>query len=649
MNWHISMDWNIAVSFSILSLLTQMTTALAENPLPANEVTKPLVSRAVVSPSPATLPIERCADPATEGLPISAVITVVSPQAKSELTIDEAPSQINNVSQLADVQSTQAENPLPANEVAEPLVPAIVVSPTPATLPIEHRTDAAIEVLPTPAITVAELQAETEITIDKALSQITNVSQLADVQPTDWAFEALRALIERYGAIAGYPDGTFRGNRAMSRYEFAAGLNAALERVNELIAAGTAQRVSRDDLAILQRLQEEFAEELAMLQGRVDDLEARTAELEATQFSTTTTLTGQAVVAVTGGGFSGDRIIAPTGAVIATEDPNATFIYRSSVDLNTSFFGTDLLKIRWVAGSDGITDNAAGFLEPNFGSVLDFSVPGRDNDIGLSRLYYTFTPFNDFKVTLGAALVALDFVDKNRYANVSFLDFSTQALDNNFVLFPRPGGAGAVVDWNPGKRPFKLRAVYVAARAAGSNGDSQRFIGGPLAPVLIFPNQGGEGGLFGDPYQGIVELEYSDQAFALRLQYSGGKVFDSRFNAFGVNFDLALSPRFGIFGRYGYSDYNDTFQGDINPNYWMAGIAFPDLFVPGARSGIAVGQPFIENAIGNATQTNIEAFYNFPVSNNIRITPLVQVIVNPGNQEDNGTIVTGTLRTVFSF
>jgi porin len=81
----------------------------------------------------------------------------------------------------------------------------------------------------------------------------------------------------------------------------------------------------------------------------------------------------------------------------------------------------------------------------------------------------------------------------------------------------------------------------------------------------------------------------------------------------------------------------------------MAGIAFPDLFVPGARSGIAVGQPFIENAIGNATQTNIEAFYNFPVSNNIRITPLVQVIVNPGNQEDNGTIVTGTLRTVFSF
>jgi hypothetical protein len=46
------------------------------------------------------------------------------------------------------------------------------------------------------------------------------------------------------------------GNRAMTCYEFAAGLNAALDRVNELIAAGLADAVSRKDLATLQRLQE---------------------------------------------------------------------------------------------------------------------------------------------------------------------------------------------------------------------------------------------------------------------------------------------------------------------------------------------------------------------------------------------------------
>lgn len=68
------------------------------------------------------------------------------------------------------------------------------------------------------------------------MSQVTSVSQLSDVQPTDWAFQALQSLVERYGCIAGYPNGSFQGNRAMTRYEFAAGLNACLNRVNELIA-----------------------------------------------------------------------------------------------------------------------------------------------------------------------------------------------------------------------------------------------------------------------------------------------------------------------------------------------------------------------------------------------------------------------------
>jgi hypothetical protein len=51
--------------------------------------------------------------------------------------------------------------------------------------------------------------------------------------------------------IAGYPDGTYRGERALTRCEFATGLNAAIDRVNELIAAGLADAVTREDLATL--------------------------------------------------------------------------------------------------------------------------------------------------------------------------------------------------------------------------------------------------------------------------------------------------------------------------------------------------------------------------------------------------------------
>ena len=109
--------------------------------------------------------------------------------------------------------------------------------------------------------------------------QVTSITQFSDVYPTDWAYQALASLIERYGCVAGYPNGTFRGNRAMTRYEAAALLNACLDRITEVT----------DEL---RRLIKEFEKELAIIRGRVDGLEARVGELEATQFSTTTKLKG---------------------------------------------------------------------------------------------------------------------------------------------------------------------------------------------------------------------------------------------------------------------------------------------------------------------------------------------------------------------
>ncbi|MBV6627240.1 MAG: carbohydrate porin [Rivularia sp. (in: Bacteria)] len=516
-------------------------------------------------------------------------------------------------------------------------------------------------------LTISPAKAEVE---DFGMSQVTNVNQLSDVQPTDWAFQALQSLVERYGCIAGYPNGTFRGNRALTRYEFAAGLNACLDRVNELIATATENTVSREDLATLQRLQEGFAAELATLRGRVDSLEARSAELEANQFSTTTKLRGQAIFAVNGGGFDGDSIIDATGRTVANDDPNATMIFRAGIDLDTSFNKTDLLKLRLETGSgilgpngqpDGGRDNAAGFLEPSFGSALDYSInPPTDRDIELSRLYYTFKPSQNLAVTIGPNMRAADFVDFNSYAKLSFRDFSTQAFVNNYILFPIEfPSAGAVIDWKPSKRgPFAIRAAYSATDAANPGDDGIIIGNAPFINVLYdapnpnIPNapSGGGRGLFGDNYQGIVEVEFSpSRDLALRLQYSGGEIFDNRFDAVGANLEFTLAKKVGIFGRYGYSSYNNTNFGDINPNYWMAGVAFRDLFTRGALAGVAVGQPFIATEVGNSTQTNYEAFYNYPISRNVQITPTLQIIDNAANQNENGTIYTGTLRTTFSF
>ena len=122
-----------------------------------------------------------------------------------------------------------------------------------------------------------------------AYAKVVQTAQGKRVSTSD--LQTLQTLAQKYGSP--YPSMGSRG--AVTRYEFAAGLNAALDRINELIASGNADVVSKNDLPVLQRLQEEYAVELAMLRGRVDALEARTSTLERQQFSTTTKLSGEVI------------------------------------------------------------------------------------------------------------------------------------------------------------------------------------------------------------------------------------------------------------------------------------------------------------------------------------------------------------------
>jgi hypothetical protein len=494
------------------------------------------------------------------------------------------------------------------------------------------------------AIQIALAQNGFDTPITSEVPPVTSVSQLSDVLPTDWAYSALQSLSERYGC--GFRSNPFQGNRALTRFEFAAGLSLCMD---ALLAM---QGVPKSDLETLSKLQSEFTTELQSLGDRVNQLNNTTETLEKQQFSPITKLRGLAIFAVNMGGFTGEQIIAPQGAIVTRSQPNPTIIYRASFDLDTSFNGRDVLKTRLVTGSNAIGDNTGGALEPNLGSTLDFSIPGRNNLFSLGRLYYTFPVRKDLRVTFGALMVAPDFVDKNRYANNSFLDFSTQALVNNFVLFPRPGGTGAAIEWQPKKSAFSVRAVYIAGSGNSNIPENQPALGGGAGDIQLFPTGGGgaTGGLFGDPYQGIIELEYApSKTFAMRLQYGGGRIFGSQFNVVGVNAELAINKHIGVFGRYGTASYANTILGDLTPQYWMAGVGFRDVLIPKSIGGIAIGQPLIEDRVGNETQTNMELFYNIPISDRIRITPLLQIITNPANQDANGTIFSGTVRTVFSF
>lgn len=504
-------------------------------------------------------------------------------------------------------------------------------------------------VLTNPAL--AELTTSEQSSTPTSIGQVTSVNELSDLKPNDWAFQAVQSLIDRYACITGNADRTFDGNYALTRDEFAAGLNACLNRLRERSITSIPAPVRAEDLETLSRLQQEFATELSTLQRRIDVLESRAATLEIQQFSPTTKLRGQVIVAANAGGFTGDRIMDSQGSVIAEEQPNPTVLYRAALDLNTSFTGTDSLRILLETGSGGRTTNVTGLLEPSFGSVLDFSVkPPTLDTFGIGRLVYSFSPTRDIQVAIGPEVRISDYIDRNRYANSSFKDFSTQGFVNNLLLMTNDGpSSGGFVSWNPDAGAFSIRAMY-SSRDAANAGIQSSIRGGTSFLRLLYPFQGGNRGLFGDTYQYTAELEYApSRAFMLRLQYAQGEVFSNQFEVFGANFELQLSPRVALFGRYGYGSYYNTIFSHINSDYWMFGVAFPNILKQGGLAGIAIGQPFIANEVGNAIQTNFEGFYRFPISDNIQITPLIQAVTNSGNQSENGAIVTGTVRAVFSF
>lgn len=74
-----------------------------------------------------------------------------------------------------------------------------------------------------------------------AMAQVTSVSQLKDVQPNEWSYQAISNLISRYGCVAGYPDGTFKPGQPATRAELAALVNACIDRISEFQNAQDAQ------------------------------------------------------------------------------------------------------------------------------------------------------------------------------------------------------------------------------------------------------------------------------------------------------------------------------------------------------------------------------------------------------------------------
>jgi hypothetical protein len=527
---------------------------------------------------------------------------------------------------------------------------------------------AALGLLAPMAVSASELNLGAVDKYADAQEQVTSITQFSDVQPTEWAYQALSNLVERYGCVAGYPDGTFRGKKPLSRWEAAALLNACLDRITEVT----------DEL---RRLMKEFEKELAVLKGRVDGLEAKVGELEANQFSTTTKLKGQATFVI-GANTFGPNDNSFSDGVRGRQGATA-FNYDLRLDFDTSFTGKDLLRTRLRAGNFGNSPwsgNPGTLLAPRVGlNALEVSfegAPGADT-VMVNRLFYQFPLGSSFTATVGGRVRQDDMlaVWPSVYPADTVLDIFTYAgAPGTYSLNL---GAGGGLWWKSGG--FSISANYVAA-----NGN----VGSPSLDSTVC------GGIGNDCSQqtGTAQIAYTGTNFGIAAAYTysnpngvaglyGGNgtplavsafLGASSVNSVGISgywqpsnsgWIPSISLGWGL-NSYNYNNDNtfgNTLDGSQSQS-WYVGIQWADMFIKGNSLGMAVGQPTFLTKTGDADfdandgQYAWEWWYKFQVTDNISVTPAIYYLSAPLGQaqrvlagSDDLNNFGGLLKTTFKF
>ena len=494
-----------------------------------------------------------------------------------------------------------------------------------------------------------------------AEEQVTSISQFSDVKPTDWAYQALSNLIERYGCVAGYPGGTYKGQRAMTRFEAAALLNACLDRVTEVT----------DEL---KKLMAEFEKELAVLKGRVDGLEAKVGVLEAQQFSTTTKLKGIATMVLGGATYGTNaytNLQTPTNGngIPAAYTNGLSFNYDVRLAFDTSFTGKDLLRTTLRSANTGTSAfglNAPG-VQVTPGTAMEAffqdSVAG-NNTVGINRLFYQFPIGSNFTATFGARVRQDDMLAMwpSVYPADSILDLFTYA--GSPVVYNLTLGGGAGLWWRSGG--FSVSANYVSANAGSGDPTTTGGVGnsnsassstvqlgyagnnwglaaaytyaqaptsaGPIINGTNFLNtliQGGYGG-----------TSSSTNGFALSGYWQPSQ--SGWIPSLSAGWGIATTQLLGVGGGGG--------TGGFTSNSWTVGLQWADAFAKGNALGFGFGQNTMVSGMDAnlATTTGLsgpydgnwawELWYKFQVTDNISVTPGIFYLSNPLGTTTYGTL-----------
>jgi porin len=268
-------------------------------------------------------------------------------------------------------------------------------------------------------------------------------------------------------------------------------------------------------------------------------------------------------------------------------------------------------------GGHPIAQHGDEDLSANIGSAFSVNSDADDEDIRIAELWYGQTLFGDKLTVVIGKIDQTTYLDTNRVANDETAQFLASPLLNNpSIAFP-DRGLGFNATYTIDEQLYVSGGYGDAAANASENGfntvgDGDWFVAGELGWTPTMSNLPG----------------------VYRLTVWGSGVDDENGAGVGLSADQEVAPGVVPFARLGYGDkylVDFEFSASVGvgfENFWRMG----DLLAVGAAWGRTGDEQ---------SQSLVEAFYRFNLTESVAITPDLQVVFNPIDSEEDVVLVAG--------
>ncbi|KKZ14468.1 MAG: hypothetical protein TQ37_01120 [Candidatus Synechococcus spongiarum 15L] len=481
--------------------------------------------------------------------------------------------------------------------------------------------------LPVALAPVSGLASEFNLNLDSvqeySLAQGASIRDFSDVYPTDWAYQALAELVETYGCVGGYPDGTFRGDQPITRFEMASLLSKCMNAMSAKMDMMSENMGAMEDMETLETLVSSFEEELITLKGSVDGLDAKVSELEDSQFSTTTKASFEIVTDFVY--FASDNNAARAGE----PEQRKTRYYENSgialsseveVGFETSFTGSDTLSFSLTG--DLLSNGAGNYLvSGDFYDAAgdegnaDFSGFSYETTLDLGGMMTTLmfgTDVDDLDPVVG-----LDtYYGGGGYDDFGPSDFGDAGIGFNVELLSSDAGtltASAAYAVDDGGASNEMGSMGIFGEETDRSGVLALSWDGALF--------GGNDALFTVAYQNIKENSENDLTKGYLHLVAGAYFTDA----------ISLSGSFS-FGTWDYEMGSDL---DQEYTQWMVALNMDDAFFPGNSAGIAYGTPeFPSDPAPDNVMKVLEIYYTFKVNDHFEVPVYLDFISNVSDRRN---------------